>query len=60
MTYNFDPERWYDNHRALLERQLDQGELNPEAFDQAVAKLDRDYEAMLERLEGTYRLPTTE
>ena len=60
MTYNFDPDRWYDNHRTLLERKLDQGELDQDAFDQAIAKLDQDYEAMLARLEGTYRLPTSE
>jgi hypothetical protein len=57
MTYNFDPERWYQIHLALLERRRDDGELDEEAFTEALAKLDRDYEAMVARLDGTYQLP---
>jgi len=57
VTYNFDPERWYDDHRARLEALLERGEIDRERFDREIAELDRRYEEMLERLDGTYRLP---
>jgi hypothetical protein len=57
MTYNFDPDLWYDNHRTLLESRKAEGELSDQAFDRAVEELDREYEAMVKRLDGTYQLP---
>ncbi len=57
MTYNFDTDRWYDNHLAVLETRHKQGELDQAQLVAAVEKLDRDYDEMLERLDGTYRLP---
>jgi hypothetical protein len=57
MTYNFDPELWYENHLALLERRHREGELDDAAFEAAAAQLDRDHEAMLARLDGTYQIP---
>lgn len=59
MTYNFDPERWYDNETAVLEERRRQNDLTAEAFDQAMDRLDRRLEEMLARLDGTYRLPET-
>jgi len=57
MTYNFDPDRWYDNERAVLEKRRESGELSAERFEQALKDLDRRYEQMVERLDGTYRIP---
>ena len=57
MTYNFDPERWYENHLALLEQRRRLGELDDRAFEEALAELDREHEAMLARLDGTYEIP---
>jgi hypothetical protein len=57
MTYNFDPDRWYDNERAVLEKRRESGELSAGRFEQALEELDRRYEQMVERLDGTYRLP---
>lgn len=59
MTYNFDPERWYDNEIMVLEARRRQNTLSAEAFDQAMDRLDQRFEAMLARLDGTYRLPET-
>jgi hypothetical protein len=56
MTYNFDPERWYENNLAALEARKERGELDEEAFAAAVEKLEKEYERMLERLDGTYQL----
>jgi len=57
MTYNFDPDRWYDIRLADLERQADDGRLDADAFRAAREALDREYDAMLDRLDGTYRIP---
>ena len=60
MTYNFDPDRWYESHRAVLEGRRDRGELDDRAFDAEVADLDRRYQEMLDRLDGTYEIPRGE
>jgi hypothetical protein len=56
MTYNFDPDRWYEDQRRLLERRRQNGTLDEAAFEEAARELDRRYEAMLSRLDGTYQL----
>ena len=57
MTYNFDPERWYDNEKATLRARYQAGELSAQEFETAVADLDRRYDEMLDRLNGTYQIP---
>ncbi len=57
MTYNFDPDRWYEDEYAVLVRRRDSGELDAEAFEAAVDAIHGRYEAMVGRLDGTYRLP---
>ena len=57
MTYNFDPERWYDNELAALEARLEAGEIDAAQFDASREALIKRYEKMLRRLDGTYRLP---
>ena len=55
MTYNFDPQRWYDIEFRMLARRLEQGELNEKEYAEAVDNLDRRYDEMIDRLDGTYR-----
>ncbi len=57
MTYNFDPDRWYDGEYNLLEQKLKQGRLTQAEFDRRVEALSSKYDDMLERLDGTYQLP---
>lgn len=57
MTYNFDPDKWYDNELAVLRARLGAGELTAAAFRQAQARLDRRHQEMWDRLDGSYRLP---
>ena len=52
MTYNFDPDRWYDNERAALERQFNSGELDAQAYAAAIEDLDRRHDEMLDRLDA--------
>ncbi len=54
MTYNFDPEKWLENERLRVEMRRRSGELSPDAADQALAELERRYDEMLARLDGTF------
>jgi len=58
MTYNFDPDRWYENQRALLLARRERGELTEKAFAEDLEELERRYEEMLSRLDGSFQLPT--
>ena len=57
MTYNFDPDRWYDNELEVLRECRKAGELNDQEYEQAVADLNRRYDEMVERLDGSYQIP---
>ncbi len=50
MTYNFDPERWYDTESRHLDQQLSNGALTESAYASALADLSAKYEDMLDRL----------
>ena len=57
MTYNFDPDRWYDDERGILEAHFKAGEMNPREYEDALRDLDRRYDEMLKSLDGTYQIP---
>ena len=57
MTYNFDPDRWYENERALIEQHSKTGQITVSEYEEAIRDLDRRYNDMLARLDGTYQLP---
>ena len=56
MTYNFDPERWYENERAVIESSYRSGEMDQQAYEKAIQELDQRYDEMLDRLNGTYQI----
>ncbi len=56
MTYNFDPNRWYEDQQRLLEMRRSDGALDESAFQQALQELAERYEKMVARLDGTYNL----
>ena len=56
MTYNFDPDKWLENHRALLEERHRRCELDDGAYAEALADLQRRHEEMVKRLDGTYQI----
>jgi hypothetical protein len=58
MTYNFDADRWYENQRALLLARRERGELDEKGFAEDLEELERRYEEMLTRLDGSFQLPT--
>ena len=57
MTYNFDPDRWFDDQQRLLEMRRERGELDERAYREALQDLEHRYDTMLDRLDGTYQLP---
>lgn len=59
MTYNFDPDRWLDAHRAALEARRERGEIDDDALEAGLHDLDRRYEEIVARLDGTYEIPET-
>ena len=57
MTYNFDPDRWYDDERSTLDARLKAGEMSARKYKDALEALERRYDEMLLRLDGTYQIP---
>lgn len=58
MTYNFDPDRWLEAHRAVLETCRDRGEIDDAGLEAELLELDRRYEEIVARLDGTYEIQT--
>lgn len=56
MTYNFDPDKWYDDEILILQTRLRQGKMTRQDYDQAVTDLDRRLAEMWNRLDGTYQV----
>lgn len=57
MTYNFDIDAWYERERGALEARRARGELDGESLAAQLAELDRRYEELLHRLDGSFQLP---
>ena len=51
MTYNFDPERWYEIERAAVEQRHAAGEIDEAARRQELDRLLLRYEELLERID---------
>ena len=59
MTYNFDPDRWYENQRRALDAKREQGPLTPEQYQAALDDLERRYDEMSSRLDKPFDLSDT-
>ena len=57
MTYNFDPDRWYETERAALEERLRSGAISESEFKNALQELDKRYEDLWKRLDGSFQIP---
>ncbi len=58
MTYNFDPDRWYDNERSVLEAARTIEKWSVEDYERALDDLEKRYDEMIRRLDGTYPIRT--
>ena len=59
MTYNFDPDRWYENQRRVLEARRERGELTDDGYQTGLDDLERRYEEMMSRLDKPFDLSDT-
>jgi hypothetical protein len=57
MTYNFDPDRWYENELLVVRSKYKTGQITKQEYNKAVKELDRKLEDMWKRLDGSYQLP---
>jgi hypothetical protein len=57
VTYNFDPDRWYENERLVIDERFRSGKVNAREYQDAIDDLDCRYDDMLDRLDGTYQIP---
>jgi hypothetical protein len=54
MTYNFDPDRWYQMQRTLLDARRERREIDDQAYTAALEALERKYEQMQRRLDAPF------
>ena len=57
MTYNFDPDRWYENQRRALDARRDRGEIDAAAYEAELEQLEARVDAMTRRLDTSFELP---
>lgn len=57
MTYNFDPDKWYDIELFALRSKYRTGDLTQLEYENATEKLEQQREKMWERLDGSYQVP---
>lgn len=56
MTYNFDPDKWYDDELFMLKSKLKNSGISGSEYEQAVESLDKKHEEIWKRLDGYYQL----
>ncbi len=56
MTYNFDPEKWLEAQRAVIKDRHARGELGETDLTTELRELDRRYDELIARLDGTYEI----
>ena len=57
MTYNFDPDKWYENELAVLRLKSQAGKISLLEYENAIEKLEQQREKMWDRLDGSYQIP---
>jgi hypothetical protein len=57
VTYNFDPDRWYENQRLLLDGRRARGEIDDAAHEAELERLEARYDEMTRRLDASFDLP---
>ena len=56
MTYNFDPDRWYENELARLRAKSMAGEISPRELEALESELEARMEEMWRRLDPSYQV----
>ncbi len=58
MTYNFDPDRWYENQRRVIDLRRERGDLDDARYQAELDDLERRYDEMQSRLDKPFGLGT--
>ena len=56
MTYNFDPDKWYENELAALHTTYLAGKITRQEYEKATKELDKKHEDMWKRIDGSYQI----
>jgi hypothetical protein len=56
VTYNFDADRWFELRRQRLLARRQAGELDDRALAEALERLERELDAMQDRLDGSFQV----
>jgi hypothetical protein len=56
MTYNFDPERWYENEVAVLRSKYQAGEIDRRELRLREAELEARLDEIWRRLDPSYQV----
>jgi hypothetical protein len=56
MTYNFDPDRWFENQRRVLDLRLERGEIDEALHQSELSALEERYDQLLARLDKPFEL----
>ena len=59
MTYNFDPDRWYENQRRAIDARREKGEIADAVYQAELDRLEARYEQMTTRLDKPFELSDT-
>ena len=61
MTYNFDPDRWYEREREMLDARHRAGEISTPEYKNALAELERRLFFLVRNEEGavSWAFPVT-
>ncbi len=51
MTYNFDPERWFEIQKDALSKKRDAGEIDAREYQVRLKELVDEYEKLLQRID---------
>ena len=56
MTYNFDPEQWYENELAAVRASYESGNLTLQEYEKAERMLEKRLDDMWRRIDGSYQI----
>jgi hypothetical protein len=59
VTYNFDPDRWYENQRRAIDARREKGEIADAVYQAELDRLEARYEQMTTRLDKPFELSDT-
>ena len=57
MSYNFDPDKWYEVQKLFIESRRTSGAIDKATSERLLEELERRYEDIVRRLDNTFQFP---